>query len=207
MSSFKKFAILVCSSVFLAYLSYYLFVTNRIVKGDPMYILLSLILVAHVVGIVYFLKKGVLTYDMGVGFHIVLCMLLYTILSYVVLIYIKRRADFGYTGEHIYRAPLLLIIIAFTFLLSCAGVFVVFNGVFPDKFQKMKIIYVSECWTDANNIYWEEYRLLEGVVGKYKCNYEKPTMHNAKRYPKNEEQIQSWKLEDASIPEWLKEHI
>ena len=57
------------------------------------------------------------------------------------------------------------------------------------------------------NYYWNEYRREGNYVEKYKCYRQKFFDGDENNWQESEELIESWHIEDANMPEWLKQYL
>lgn len=73
----------------------------------------------------------------------------------------------------------------------------------------MSTIYVTDQWNGfgKQNYYWNEYRSISGEVVKYKCNKRKHFDGDENAWTVSEEMVESWKIDDPNMPEWLKQYI
>ena len=70
-------------------------------------------------------------------------------------------------------------------------------------------IYTTREWKGygKHNYYWNEYRLEEGIVQKYKCNRRKRFDGYENEWISSEHVEASWALEDPNMPGWIRKYI
>lgn len=57
------------------------------------------------------------------------------------------------------------------------------------------------------NYYWNEYRLENGGVAKYKCRRWKFFDGDESDWNEDESQVDFWELDDPAMPDWLHQYI
>lgn len=60
---------------------------------------------------------------------------------------------------------------------------------------------------DKQNYYYNEYRTGEGNVVKYRCHRHRIADGDGSDWIIDEEQVDSWSLDDPNLPELLREHL
>lgn len=74
---------------------------------------------------------------------------------------------------------------------------------------KNMVIYKTNTWNGhgKQNYYWNEYRLENDKVNEYKCHKFKFFDGHENEWDEDETLINSWNIEDSSMPEWLRQYI
>ncbi len=73
----------------------------------------------------------------------------------------------------------------------------------------MSTIYVTNSWDgySKGSEYWNEYRLEGDRILKYKCSSVKFFDGNENVRKKDEKEVDSWSIDDSSMPEWLRNYL
>ena len=70
-------------------------------------------------------------------------------------------------------------------------------------------IYSTNEWNGygKQNYYHNEYRLEGDTIVQYKCNRRKSFDGNECSWTEEERKVQSWAIDDPSIPDWLRKRL
>ena len=72
----------------------------------------------------------------------------------------------------------------------------------------MSIIYTTNEWKGhGNSYYWNEYHLEGDTVVKYKCSRSKFFDGDENVWSEDKREIETWSLDDDSMPDWLRNYL
>ncbi len=73
----------------------------------------------------------------------------------------------------------------------------------------MSVIYATNEWSGVGrqNYYWNEYRREGDMVLKFHCHRQKFFDGDENVWDRDETQVDSWDIDDSSMPEWLREYL
>ena len=57
------------------------------------------------------------------------------------------------------------------------------------------------------NYFWYEYRLDGDTVIKFKCHRQKLFDGDESYWSEGESEVDSWKIDDPSMPDWLRDYL
>lgn len=109
MNNLRKYSVVVVSSIFWAFFSYYLLANRFINKGAYEYSALSVVLICHLLGTVYYSWRYIK--NLKIGRREVAYTTLYYTGTFWILAYIKRTAAYGYSITDLKCAPPIAYII------------------------------------------------------------------------------------------------
>lgn len=73
----------------------------------------------------------------------------------------------------------------------------------------MSVIYATNEWSGVGrqNYYWNEYRREGDMVLKFHCHRQKFFDGDESVWDRDETQVDSWEIDDPSMPEWLRGYL
>lgn len=72
----------------------------------------------------------------------------------------------------------------------------------------MTTIYTTNEWKGhGKSYYWNEYRLEDETVVKYKCSRHKFFDGHENTWEEDEHVVDSWDIDDEAMPEWLRNYL
>ena len=71
------------------------------------------------------------------------------------------------------------------------------------------VVYRTKEWKGygKQNYYWNEYRVEERKVVKYRCHRCKYFDGDENNWERDERVEATWDIDDPSVPEWLKQYL
>jgi hypothetical protein len=71
------------------------------------------------------------------------------------------------------------------------------------------VIYKTNEWKGYGDheFYWNEYRLEDSEVVKYKCSRRKFFDGDENNWEYDEDEVESWDIDDPDLPDWLRDYL
>lgn len=74
--------------------------------------------------------------------------------------------------------------------------------------RKTMLLYQTNSWKGyGNETYWNEYHREGDTVVKYKCRRAKFFDGDENTYDEDQTEVESWSVDDPSMPDWLKDYL